>query len=100
MKAIIQDRGRQYPVDDGSEYLVDLMADVEVGSEVVFDKVLLLDDKVGTPFVSGASVTATVLAHEKGKKIYVEKFHRRKDYRRRVGHRQKYTRISIASISG
>lgn len=100
MKAIIQDRGRQYPVEDGTEYLVDLMSDAEVGSEVVFDKVLLVDGKVGTPYVDGASVKATVVAHEKAKKIYVEKFHRRKDYRRRVGHRQQYTRISIASISG
>jgi len=98
--AIINDRGRQYTVQDGDALRVDFMSGLEVGSEVTFDKVLLLGDQVGTPFVEGASVKAQVTAHKKGEKIYVEKFRRRKDHRRRVGHRQPYTHLVVSQISG
>ena len=99
MHAIIEDRGRQYLVKDGETLLIDLM-DAEPGSEIVFDRVLSVDATIGTPTVAGASVKAKVLGHEKGKKIIIQKFKRRKDYRRRNGHRQQWTRVTIASIEG
>ena len=99
MAAVIQDRGRQYVVRDGETLEVDLMAGVEPGAEHVFGEVLSVDGVFGTPTVSGASVTARIDAHVRGPKIYVEKFKRRKDYRRRNGHRQGYTRLTIQSIS-
>ena len=100
MQAIIQDRGRQYPVNEGESFLVDYLADAKVGGEHVFDQVLVLGETVGTPFVAGAQVKVRVEEHVKGPKLYVEKFRRRKDYRRRVGHRQPFTRVTISSISG
>ncbi len=100
MQAIIEDRGRQYPVTEGGSLVVDFLADAEVGGEHVFEHVLIVGESVGTPFVAGARVTARVEEHLKGRKLFVEKFRRRKDYRRRVGHRQPFTRLTIASISG
>ena len=99
MQAIIQDRGRQYLVDNGQSLLVDLLADAEPGSEHVFEQVLVSGDRIGAPFVDGARVTARIEAHVKGTKLYIQKFKRRKDYRRRFGHRQKYTRVTITKIS-
>jgi large subunit ribosomal protein L21 len=100
VQAIISDRGRQYPVKDGDTLVVDLIADAKPGSQHVFEQVLVLGDTIGAPFVKGASVTARIEAHVRGPKIYVEKFRRRKDYRRRVGHRQSYTRVTIGAIAG
>ena len=99
MQAIIHDRGRQYLVDAGQSLLVDLLDDAEPGSEHVFEQVLVSGDKIGAPYVDGAKVTARVEGHVKGTKLYVQKFKRRKDYRRRFGHRQKYTRVTITKIS-
>ena len=99
MKAIIEDRGRQYLVDGGETILIDHLADAEPGSEHVFDKVLVLGDDVGTPYVSGASVKSEIVGHVKGPKLTVQKFKRRKDYRRRNGHRQTFTRVTISKIS-
>ena len=99
MQAIIEDRGRQYVVRDGDEMLVDFLGDVEAGSELTFDRVLAVDAEIGAPVVEGASVSAKVEGHMKGKKILVQKFKRRKDYRRLQGHRQQHTRITITSIN-
>lgn len=99
MKAIIEDRGRQYVVDGGETILVDHLADKEPGSEHVFDKVLMLGDDVGSPYVKGASVKAKIVGHVKGTKLIVQKFKRRKDYRRKQGHRQTFTRLTISKIS-
>ncbi len=98
VKAIIQDRGRQYVVEADEELVIDHLPGVAEGDEVVFDKVLALGDTIGAPLVDGASVKATVKAHEKGKKIHVYKFRRRKDYRRKQGHRQAHTRVTIGSV--
>lgn len=100
MHAIIQDRGRQFVVTDGAKLCVDHMADREVGAEVVFDSVLALGETFGTPLVPGAKVTARVEEHSRAKKILVQRFRRRKDYRRKQGHRQTYTWLTITSISG
>ena len=56
--------------------------------------------RVGSPHVSGASVTAEVVSHEAGKKLIVFKFRKRKDSRRKIGHRQKYTRVRVSQIQG
>ena len=85
MYAIIADGGRQYKVEEGQELDIDLRDD---------------GVQVGQPVVEGATVTAEVLAEVKGEKIYVQKFRRRKDSKRRTGHRQRYTRIRVSKISG
>jgi large subunit ribosomal protein L21 len=99
VQAIIDDRGRQYVVHDGDSLVVDLMPSAEVGTEVVFDRVLAVDKTFGTPTVDGASVQGVVAEHFKGKKILVQKFKRRKDYRRKQGHRQQHTRLTITGIN-
>ena len=100
MYAIIADGGRQYKVEEGQELDIDLR-DAASGDEITFDQVLAVsgDDgvQVGQPVVEGAeTVTAEVLAEVKGEKIYVQKFRRRKDSKRRTGHRQRYTRIRVS----
>lgn len=103
MYAIIVDGGRQYRVQPGMEVDVDYR-DVPQGESIRFEKVLAVggDDgmKLGTPVVDGASVTASVLGPKQEKKIYVQKFRRRKNSRRRTGHRQLMTRIKIEEIAG
>ena len=103
MFAIIASDGRQYKVEEGQEIQVDLRNEAKEGDKVTFDRVLLVsgngEPKVGLPTVAGASVTAEVLSQDLGEKIYVEKFRRRKNYRRRTGHRQMFTRVRIESIT-
>jgi len=95
--AIISDSGRQFMVRKGDSILVDRKK-MQDGDEIKFGDVLSVEGKVGSPFVEGASVTGVVKGEVKGPKIYVQKFKRRKDYRRRFGHRQKYTRVEITDI--
>lgn len=103
MYAIIADGGRQFKVEEGKEVDVDYR-DVTKGSELKFERVLAVSAgdglKLGTPTVSGASVSAEVLGVEMGDKVYIQKFRRRKNSRRRTGHRQMYTRVRISKISG
>ena len=105
MYVIIVDGGRQYRVEQGVKLDIDLRSEVKAGDTIEFSQVLAIGGdeglKLGTPHVDGAKVTAKVIsAEEKGEKIYVEKFRRRKNYHRRNGHRQRYTRIEIGEISG
>ncbi len=78
--------------------------DVNVGDTVTFERVLAVSSedgfKLGKPTVSGASVTATVIGETKGEKIFIQKFRRRKNSKRRTGHRQKYVKVQIGSIAG
>ncbi len=97
MKAIFVTGGKQYIVEEGQELYVEKL-DQEEGKEVVFDEVLYVDGKVGTPTVKGAKVVAKVLKTGKGKKILVFKYKPKKKYRRTQGHRQPYTKILIKSI--
>lgn len=103
MYAIIAADGRQYKVTEGQEIQVDLREGSKAGDTVTFDRVLLLSDggtvKVGKPQVAGASVSAEVLSQDLGDKIFIQKARRRKNYRRRTGHRQMYTRVRIGTIS-
>lgn len=99
--AIIEDGGRQYRVEEGAELDIDLR-EAAVGDRITFDRVLLVrtDDAVvvGQPLVSGGSVEAEVVSVVPGPKLVIQKFRRRKNYRRRTGHRQLYTRVKISKI--
>jgi len=98
MKAIFVTGGKQYMVEEGQELYVEKLNN-EVDSEVVFDEVLYVDGKVGTPVVKGAKVVAKVLKHGKQKKILVFKYKPKKKYRKTQGHRQPYTKILIKTIT-
>ena len=104
MYAIIVDGGRQYKVQSGQRLDIDLRKDVNAGDTVEFSNVLAIGGdeglKLGSPAISGAKVTAKVIGTEKGDKVYIQKFRRRKNYQRRTGHRQKYTRVEISEIAG
>lgn len=102
MLAVIETGGKQYIVKVGDRLKVEKLP-YDIGSEVEIDKVLLIDDgekKVGAPYVEGAKVLARVVSHGRGKKIIGMKFKRRKNYRRKWGHRQWYTEIEIVDIKG
>lgn len=103
MYAIIVDGGRQYRVEPGMEVDVDYR-EIASGESIKFEKVLAVsgDDglQLGAPTVDGASVTASVVGPIQDKKIYVQKFRRRKNSRRRTGHRQLHTRVRIDEIAG
>ena len=102
MHAIIVTGGKQYKVTEGDVLYIEKL-DAEAGEAVTFDKVLaVLDgDKAtfGTPVVEGASVTANVVKNGKGKKVLVFKYKPKKNYRRRQGHRQPYTKVEITKIN-
>jgi large subunit ribosomal protein L21 len=103
MYSIIEQGGVQFKVTPGETVRVPLINASE-GDEITIDRVLLLgaDDntcKIGTPVVEGATVTAKVVGHIKDRKVLVIKRKRRKDYRRKNGHRQPYTRLQIISIN-
>jgi large subunit ribosomal protein L21 len=102
MFSIVEQAGFQYKVAEGDVLEVPLI-DANEGDEIVLDKVLLLNDgektEVGTPLVEKAAVKAEILEHGKGKKVLVIKRKRRKDYKRKNGHRQDFTRIKITSIN-
>ena len=98
MKAIFVTGGKQYMVEEGQDLYVEKLNN-EVDSEVVFDEVLYVDGKVGTPTVKGAKVVAKVLKHGKQKKITVFKMKAKKNYRKKQGHRQPYTKVVIESIN-
>jgi large subunit ribosomal protein L21 len=104
MYAIIVDGGRQYKVQPGQRLDIDLRQDVGAGDTLEFANVLAIGGdeglKIGSPSITGAKVTATVIGTEKGDKVYIQKFRRRKNYQRRTGHRQQYTRVEIAEIAG
>ncbi|OQX28546.1 MAG: 50S ribosomal protein L21 [Spirochaeta sp. LUC14_002_19_P3] len=101
MYALVEIKGKQYKVQKDCSLTVDLMKE-EPGTAVEFDSVLMLAEdgkpKIGTPYVKGAVVAATVGEMVKGPKIDVIKFKRRKGYERRQGHRQKYTMLTVNDI--
>jgi large subunit ribosomal protein L21 len=101
MYAIIRTGDKQFRVEPGKTIRIPSL-EAEVGQEVTFPEVLMTsadgEVKVGTPTVEGAVVTGEVVAHGKGEKIIVFKWKRRKNYRRKKGHRQKYTEVRIGEI--
>ena len=101
MYAIIESCGKQYKVAEGDVVFFEKL-DTEEGKKVTFDKVILVsnEDKIeiGNPYVKGYKVEGKVVAHGKGKKIIVFKYKAKKNYRRKQGHRQPYTKVEITSI--
>lgn len=102
MYAIIQDGAHQYKVNEGDTLDVQLHELDEDQKTLVFDQVLMVgegsESKIGQPFVEGAKVTATIDGEIKGDKIVIMKMRRRKGYRRKQGHRQRYLRVKIDKI--
>ena len=104
MFAVFEDGSRQYKVRQGDILAVDLRSDVQDGQTLTFDKVLLAngggDSVFGRPVIEGATVTGeVVMAVMKGIKLEIQKHYRRNASRKHTGHRQKYTRVKITSIS-
>ena len=99
MYAVIKTGGKPYKVASGVVVKLEKIAG-EDGKEVIFNEVLALDDTVGTPLVSGASVKATVLKQARDAKVIVFKKKRRQNYRRKNGHRQSVTIVKITDIIG
>lgn len=101
MFAVVTIAGQQFKVSQGDEIFVHQLEGNE-GDSVSFSDVLLVSSDsgttVGTPTVSGASVNATILGHQKGDKVFVFKKKRRKGYQKRNGHRQSFTKIKIDSL--
>ena len=101
MYAIVEIAGQQFKVENSRKVYVHRLPN-EVGAEVTFEKVLLVDNEgvitIGTPVVEGAKVNATVLSHLKGETVIVFKKKRRKGYKKRNGHRQFFTQIQITDI--
>ena len=102
MYAVVSSGGKQYRVEPGSTLIVERLA-ADAGAAITFDRVLLVGDgdaiTVGTPTVSGATVSGTVVGEELGPKIVVFKFKQKVKYRRRTGHRQHLTRVRIDGIT-
>ena len=102
MYAVIVTGGKQYKVSEGDMLFIEKL-DVEEGSAVTVDKVLMAGDgenvKVGAPTVDGATVEAKVLKNGKAKKIYVFKMKRKKNERKKKGHRQPFTKVEITKIN-
>jgi large subunit ribosomal protein L21 len=100
--AVVEDGGKQYKAVEGQTIEVDHF-DSEIGEQLDLERVLLIVDgedvQVGTPLVEGAKVQATVVSQVKGPKVVVFKYKPKKRYRVKTGHRQKYTRLQIDSIS-
>ncbi|NMA69669.1 MAG: 50S ribosomal protein L21 [Desulfitobacterium sp.] len=101
MYAIIETGGKQFRVEQGQTLFVEKL-DANVGDTVTIDKVLLVEKdgevKVGTPVVDGAKAVLKVVEHGKGKKVIVFKYKPKKNYRRKQGHRQPYTKVVVEAI--
>lgn len=101
MYAIIESCGKQYKVSEGDVVFFEKL-EVEEGKKVNFDKVILVSNdgkvEIGNPYVKGAKVEGKVVAHGKGKKIVVFKYKAKKNYRRKQGHRQPYTKVEITAV--
>ena len=99
MLVIFEDNGKQYRVDNTDRLLlVDKLSDKKVGDKIIFDKVLLFDDKVGLPHLN-VSVECIVKDFVKSDKVVIFKKRRRKDSHNKQGHRQEYMQLSVSSIS-
>ena len=103
MYAVIETGGKQYKVNEGDIIFIEKL-DVNEGDEINFDTVKAVSTadglKVGAPNVEGAKVSAKVVANGKSKKIYVIKYKAKKNEKKKIGHRQPYTKVQIVKIEG
>jgi len=102
MYAIIQTGGKQYKVSEGTILMIEKL-EIEAGQQLTLDQVLMINDenggvKIGNPLVAGAKVEALVLEQGREKKVVVYKYKKRKNYRKKQGHRQPFTKIKIEKI--
>ncbi|HEV8096783.1 MAG TPA: 50S ribosomal protein L21 [Burkholderiales bacterium] len=101
MYAVVKTGGKQYRVQSGESVRVESLP-AKVGAAVSFDEVLMVGEgesvRVGTPFLAGAKVNATVVAHGRGEKVRIFKLRRRKHFQKSQGHRQGYTEVRIDDI--
>ncbi|HZK85139.1 MAG TPA: 50S ribosomal protein L21 [Desulfosporosinus sp.] len=103
MYAVIETGGKQFRVQEGDVFYVEKL-DANVGDSVTIDKVLLVEKdgvvSIGTPVVEGATAVLKIVEHGKGAKIIVFKFKAKKNYRRKQGHRQPYTKVLVEALQG
>ncbi len=102
MYAVIKTGGKQYRVKSGDKIFIEKLPG-NVGDAVSFEEVLFLGGeavKLGKPTVAGAKVAGTIVEHGRGEKVIIFKFRRRKNYRRKTGHRQPFTAVQITDIKG
>jgi len=104
MYAVIEDSGTQFKVSEGDIIRVDLRQGEDTPENIEFDRVLLVSDgegdvKLGRPVIDGAKVTADVLTEVRGEKVTIIKFRRRKGYKRKKGHRQRFLRVRVTGIA-
>ena len=103
MRAVFESGGKQHRVTEGEVLILEKL-DAAMGEEITFDKVLLVGEgdsvRIGTPYVEGGQVTAEVMQQGRGQKVTIIKFNRRKNYRRKQGHRQLFTQVRIKDIKG
>ncbi|HHU55633.1 MAG TPA: 50S ribosomal protein L21 [Acholeplasmataceae bacterium] len=99
MYAIIETGGKQYRVKENDFVFIEKL-NAEENDTVVFDKVLMLNGKVGTPYVKNAKVTAKVVKQGRAKKIIVYKYKAKKNYHKKQGHRQPFTKVQIVAVEG
>ena len=97
MYAIFVVGGKQYRAQEGDVLYVEKL-EGEAGSEVVFDQVLIAGDKIGQPYIEGAKVTGTIEKQGLGKKIVVFKYKSKKNERKKQGHRQAYTKVTVKEV--
>lgn len=102
MYAILEIKGKQYKVEKGQEIYVDLL-DVEPGKSTEINEVLLINNdkevKIGQPYIQGAKITLKVEKEVKGEKLVAFKFRLKKRYKKKIGHRQRYHKVTVESIS-
>lgn len=100
--AIVETGGKQYKVAEGDIFSIEKLNDHKTGDAVVFDKVLLIDTgtetTVGTPYIKGASIEVELVEEGKGKKLFIQKFKSKSRYKRRLGHRQPFAKVSVKKI--
>ncbi len=102
MYAVVKTGGKQYRVSEGQTLKVEKI-NADEGASVELDKVLMVangdDVKVGSPYLEGGVVSATIKSHGKAKKVHIVKFRRRKHHLKRQGHRQQFTELEITGIN-
>lgn len=95
--AVIKTGGKQYLVAKGDSIKIEKIPGEE-GEKIVFDKVLLIGDKIGQPFIKGASVEAKILRQARARKVIIFKYKSKKRYKKKQGHRQQFTEVQILNV--